>query len=152
MNRRTKYWINKEVQSGYIKFLVLFWFVCLAVSVMAFACILILQLKNTNANQIALEIIQFYQVNPFLIFVFTTIHFLVSFVFGLYFFRSFSHRICGPIYNIENHFKKLNQNTDPEFQMKEFKIRKNDYFQSFVNELNTFFKSKKLFDIHKDEK
>ena len=143
-NRRTKYWINSEVQSGYIKFLFLFWFVCLGLSVLSFLFVTAIQLNNPETNSTAFQFINLYLKNPVLILIFLTFHFIISCLFGFYFFRSFSHRVCGPIYNIENKIRSINlaENSDQVFS--EIEIRKNDYFQSFAAELNQLLKKKIL--------
>ncbi len=144
-NRRTKYWINNEVQWGYIKFLFLFWFISFCLSILGFLMIFTLQIYSENAktNTLASDTLQFYQSNPLFIFNFFAFHFLASMIFGFYFFRSFSHRVCGPIYNIENKIKDMNANTEPGKEFADITIRKNDYFQPLVKELNTLIKNKK---------
>jgi len=46
-----------------------------------------------------------------------------------------SRRIAGPLYRIEQELKSFNS----EEKVKEIRIRKNDYFQGLVDELNSVF-------------
>jgi hypothetical protein len=142
VNRRSRFWINKQVQLGYIKFLFLFWFISVAVSIICFVGLLVLQLKSSDSNELALLLIKHYEQNYMQIGFFLLLHLLISSIFGFYLFRSFSHRVCGPIYNIENYIKQLNDSEQPA-EFSKIEIRKDDYFQSLADQLNKFFMNKK---------
>jgi hypothetical protein len=72
---------------------------------------------------------------------------VVLIIHGLY----FSNRIAGPIYHIQNHFKKLSDGSLPKGT--EVKFRKGDYFHELAKEANELFgaHSKREKEIPKDK-
>ncbi len=58
--------------------------------------------------------------------------------FGYWFFRSFTTKICGPIYNIHLRVQEhLNGQDNVQIQ-----IRKDDFYHDLVDDLNKVFKKK----------
>lgn len=150
-NRRIKYFINPEVQIGYIKFLFLYWFVYFSISIIGFLGIFIVQLNADDTREVTYRLVQIYQNNFIYLFIFMLFHFSASLLMGLYFFRSFSHRVCGPIYNIEKRIKEMNENPDLD-NYSEIKTRTNDYFQPLVDQLNQLLKTKKIIKADEPKK
>ncbi len=129
-DRRKTILIQKEVQIGFLKFLLLFLIFCIiscTVSFVFFFKILIAE-NILSASTIS----AFFQENSLKTFIIFALPFIFSVPMLAYSFVRFTHRICGTIYNCHSRIKEILAGKENV----KIKIRTGDYYQSFADDLN----------------
>jgi hypothetical protein len=130
LNQRRLQLIQKDVQIGFGKFLILFLVFCLVSSTMAFVFFFkLLQVENIIDSELLASYLQSNLAQIILIF---TLPFIFCVPMVIYFFIRFTHRVCGPIYRCHESIKNILAGEAGV----QIKIRKNDYYQDFADDLN----------------
>jgi len=143
MNKRRKIFTlvpeksKMRAQLKYVLLMVLTQFVCIALIVIGFNCILHILLKAAQLGpyaELQLEKVFFWM--NFLFGAVTVITIIVGGILSL----QISHRFIGPIYRMEN---IIRESLHKE-KLTELNIRKNDELHDLVNLLNEFFRKRGL--------
>lgn len=131
-NRRSKIYIRPDVQNSFIKFLIAFWLISLSMTVAClFFILMAVAVESGDATVLNMVI---YNVSQNLGIVILGFLGLILFAlgFGYWFFRSFTTKICGPIYNIHMRIKEK-LDGKPNVTVK---IREDDFYHDFVDDIN----------------
>lgn len=144
MERRAKIWIMGDVQRGYLFNMIMFWFITTVLSLISIFFLLVyLQNQSAADHQWVQDFWEYFKSKGNLIYIFFGIHFLISLLFGVYFFRKFTLRICGPIHNLQNQLQVINTSQEQNEGPREIRIRKTDYFQKLAYEINELLRHRK---------
>lgn len=139
-NRRKTLIINPEIQYGmlaYVGALVVINIIAQFICVMLFfSQIAALAQANDSPFADLLHLMSDYKI---LFLIYNLIPSISISIIGFFFFNRFTNRIVGPIYNINNVVKAVNEGKNEAPQIR---LRQGDYFTEFAKNLNILFKER----------
>ena len=132
INRRSKIYIRPDVQNSFIKFLIAFWLISLSMTVACLFFILMAVAVESGDATVLNMVIHNVSQNPLVVLIGFLGLILFALGFGYWFFRSFTTKICGPIYNIH---LRVQEKLDGKPNVV-VKIREDDFYHDFVEDIN----------------
>ena len=130
MNRRKIAFINKEIQVGFLKLILVFYvFSMLSISIF-WVSFLYLMSKTflVGSSQLFIFINQY----KLLIFMFCMMQLIFSASMIYFLFHRFTNKVCGPIFSLHRTLKEILAT----HTLRNFRIRKDDFYQDLAVDLN----------------